>query len=392
MKICLFVYSTITKYLIHSDAYYRTYLPDGIQDTTYDDSDWEDEREYLDHRDPEYIALEDHPDDPPPPERPNKFKNITDAIVDALDDFDEVIPKLNWSSPNDALWSHPQQHIQCSCVAHILLMLKCSYTPDCDLHHMFDSCVPQTQRKEPPQPTLSLIKNEDVDSGREFRCFVINRTFCAISQRNCWNYYDGITDPDIEVRVKETLTNFIDNVILPKFTLNNFTVDVHLDRNLKKVLLIDLGVLTEEHTDALLYDWEELDTLYDRTIKERETTESNISSSSTQSHNPSQQPSANSSDPSSLSSSPSSTSSDDTDSSLLTSPLPLFRVVRDANHNLNPAFCNPGLVRAPDDAPEALTAAGKWTTLERIRKANKEREERLAKEAAEKTAEDEKKE
>ena len=425
MRICLLLTLNTSHFLT-----FRTYLPDGIYNTTIDDSgsDWSDDDDYLDHRDPDYIALQPHPDDPPRPARPNKFPDITDKIEQTIDRFDAVIPKMNWSAPEDALWIHPLKQLSCTAVAHVLLLLKGSYIPDYEIRHKFDQCQPPSTIKDTPKPVLSLIREADINESREFRCFIINRVFVAICQRHCGNYFAGLATKENKARIKAALVPFINTIILPAFPLTNFVADVHLDGDLKKVTLIDLGVLSETDTDILLFDWDEMAVLKDRVSSnkmcgssggegsgssavkglEREkekvegkgevekggaegeeeeemdeeeeeeeegseegvfkprkplqTLEEFLAARVTSSSTPSRLP--------------------PTTHSLRTKPLPLFRCVTDSSSNLQPAFVRPGLIKAPDDAPEVLTPEGKYSTHKLILQRNKEFEERKAAKAA----------
>ena len=399
-------------------CFFRTYLPDGFQTKiAYDESEWEDDRDDMDYRDPEYLALQDKPDDPPPPSHPNTFPDITDKIQDALDRFGSVIPKMNWSSPDDALWISPLKQLQCYAVAHVLLLLKGSYIPDFELYHRFENCNPPSSLKNTPQPTLSLIRGVEINDSREFRCFIINRTFVALSQRNCGNYFRGLATKENKARIKKTLVPFINSIILPSFPVNSFVVDVHLDRDLKQVTLIDLSVLTEQDTDILLFDWDEMAVLRDRTVQmqkdksgagrggegeegkegeeeeEDENVEEEADESDSETERPPKKPTLTSPSEQPPNNTHAQPPAEEKDTSLqsqlpptahqlMTKSLPIFRCVTKPETNMQPAFVHPGLLRTPDDAPEVITAAGKWSTYEKIIKQNKEYEERKAKREA----------
>lgn len=92
-----------------------------------------------------------------------------------------VVPKLNWSSPSDAVWISPSG-LRCHNADEVLLLLKSSdrAAHDIDvLQQLSAGC--DAARVE---PALVLRRWFPLHHDREFRCFVRDHRLLAISQRD----------------------------------------------------------------------------------------------------------------------------------------------------------------------------------------------------------------
>jgi len=119
------------------------------------------------------------------------FPDLEQQIWNTIDEFDgAVFPKLNWSSPRDAIWISATNTLKCNSPSDIFLLLKSSDFIAHDLDHAFDDCHydNQSRRRRPNVFELVLKKWYDVAPSMEFRCFVKDEELVAISQRDV-NYY-----------------------------------------------------------------------------------------------------------------------------------------------------------------------------------------------------------
>jgi D123 len=164
-----------------------------------------------------------------------------------------VMPKLNWSSPKDAVWINGGTSMECRRAGDVLLLLKSSDFIAHDLTEL--QRLPGSGRP----PTLALRKWANLHPSQEYRCFCRRQTLIAICQRHHTDYWPHVAH-DLEYRrtIQQVITTFFETVILTcsSFPLSSFVFDVYVDRK-HKVWLVDFNVWGST-TDALLFDWDEL--------------------------------------------------------------------------------------------------------------------------------------
>jgi hypothetical protein len=194
-----------------------------------------------------------------------------------------VIPKLNWSSPKDAVWMNGGT-LECRRAGDIFLLLKSSDFIAHDLQQLqLEATKNETdaQQQEPdpqqPQPQsdrrkqdrlflrpqLALRKWANLHPSQEFRCFCRNRHLVGICQRHHTEYYPHLANDDNQIRstIRQAIVIFFRTVLLAcsAFPLDSYVFDVYVDRK-HKVWLVDFNVWGPT-TDPLLFTWEELTTL-----------------------------------------------------------------------------------------------------------------------------------
>ncbi|EPY51028.1 D123 family protein [Schizosaccharomyces cryophilus OY26] len=182
---------------------------------------------------------------------------LIDRIISELDGA--VVPKLNWSSPKDALWMMPTGTMKCTSAEDVLLLLKSSDFIAHDLDYAFDDCIEEdaqeadlTNQKFPSEFSHELILKEwfPIHSSTEFRCFIKGKNLVAICQRDD-NYYDFLEDD-----MKEFLPLLQDLASkLSEFPDPNFVFDAYVQKN--RAWLIDINPFCAR-TDGLLFAWTEL--------------------------------------------------------------------------------------------------------------------------------------
>ncbi|KAI0862761.1 D123-domain-containing protein [Xylaria cubensis] len=202
--------------------------------------------------------------DEPPKLPPNKrFPELHQLIKDKITELGgAVAPKLNWTSPKDAIWMSPHQNtIKCTSPNDVYLLLKSSNFITYDLEHAFDDCTPTANsavRQAPFKPVLVLRSYFNPHTAMEFRCFVKHRNLVAISQRDL-NYFDFLQPlkADIIARIYQ----LFNNKLRYTFPDGNFVFDVYIpegeDEPLSRARLIDINAWAP-HTDSLLFGWQEL--------------------------------------------------------------------------------------------------------------------------------------
>ncbi|TRX89575.1 hypothetical protein FHL15_009484 [Xylaria flabelliformis] len=202
--------------------------------------------------------------DEPPKLPPNKrFPELHQLIKDKIAELGgAVAPKLNWTSPKDAIWMSPHQNtIKCTSPNDVYLLLKSSNFITYDLEHAFDDCTPTANsavRQAPFKPVLVLRSYFNPHTAMEFRCFVKHRNLVAISQRDL-NYFDFLQPlkADIVARIYQ----LFNNKLRYTFPDGNFVFDVYIPEGegepLSRARLIDINAWAP-HTDSLLFGWQEL--------------------------------------------------------------------------------------------------------------------------------------
>jgi hypothetical protein len=168
------------------------------------------------------------------------------------------MPKLNWSSPKDALhMALSKNSMACKSANDIYLLLKSSIFVTHDLEHAFDDCVGLPSQ----DPTLADIPYKlilrpffKINTSFEFRCFVKDRTLVGISQRDL--KYVGYP-PQLLDDMESHIQSFFDNTLKMTFPDPNFIFDVYIPKPHTRVRLIDIDPWAPR-TDPLLFSWLEL--------------------------------------------------------------------------------------------------------------------------------------
>ena len=221
------------------------------------------------------------------------FPELDQAISHAIVSLggEAVAPKLNWSSPRDAVWVNSGT-LECRTAGDVYLLLKASDFCAHDVHHAVQDTVvvpdqqhqqpshsseelsgqqqQQHQQQEPwsnqisrPNLQLALRKWCTFYPSQEFRCFVSDRQLLAISQRHHSQHWPHLVERQQEFR--EVLQHFYDGAVRetladdtssPTAVLRRYVFDVYVDKK-QRVWLIDINVWASR-TDTLLFDWTEL--------------------------------------------------------------------------------------------------------------------------------------
>ena len=175
-----------------------------------------------------------------------EFPEIAHLIQKSIDIYGSVFPKLNWSAPKDAAWIAFGNTLRCERVSDVLLLLKVSEFVTHDLVRAFDHCEESVD--EEVQKVLALRKYQSINQSCEFRCFVVNRSLVAISQRNLTFFPELINSyPTIVDRIVE----FFPKIVID---LDDYIFDVVVQ---KRVTLIDISPCCPT-TDPILFDWNDL--------------------------------------------------------------------------------------------------------------------------------------
>jgi len=172
-----------------------------------------------------------------------------------------VVPKLNWSSPRDALWVNASS-LRCSTPAEIFTLLKSSdnISHDCEsLRHC------QAQPENGVRPMLVLREWLPLSTFGLFRCFVVNNCLIAGCQRDRSNFYSEL--PTAIEDLSRKIARWYKNKLRPRtLDLTDFVFDIHCPVR-GRVVLLDLDEFGEA-VDPIMFTWEELDQLRSTTSTE----------------------------------------------------------------------------------------------------------------------------
>jgi D123 len=225
------------------------------------------------------------------------FPELNEQIHNAIQSFSNqvCIPKLNWSSPKDAIWINGNQNtMECRTAGDVYLLLKASDFISYDLvyartdivlveNDVTDSHNPHTttttngdddddddnnkmQKKNIDQNNFSfelvLRKFCNLYPSQEFRCFISYNTVLGISQRHQQYHFPFL--PQHQDEYLELICDFYNLVIRPNvhqmsYHLQQYVVDLYIDQQ-QRIWIIDFNVWGTR-TDALLFHWSELITL-----------------------------------------------------------------------------------------------------------------------------------
>eukprot|EP01024_Parvocaulis_polyphysoides_P016873 TRINITY_DN1747_c3_g1_i1.p1 TRINITY_DN1747_c3_g1~~TRINITY_DN1747_c3_g1_i1.p1 ORF type:complete len:403 (+),score=41.64 TRINITY_DN1747_c3_g1_i1:232-1440(+) len=168
----------------------------------------------------------------------------------------EVIPKLNWSAPIDALWSN-QNQLKCRNSDEVMLQVQCSDRIGHDL-----DIIQQIQEFNPNFQCFLVLKQfVNLRPEREFRCFVRDFTLVGISQRHIDQFFSGLENSKDEFQ--QLISDFFAGKLVNQLSsdnfdfLSDFVFDVYIQNSNSKVILMDIGIVGGS-TQSLLFDWDEL--------------------------------------------------------------------------------------------------------------------------------------
>jgi hypothetical protein len=173
-----------------------------------------------------------------------------------------VAPKLNWSSPKDAIWVNGGT-LQCKTAGDVYLLLKSSDFCAFDIQHSWkevsdgDDTSDETATDCHGAIPLQLVLRKwcNLYPSQEFRCFVREQELVAVSQRQHSQHFEHLVRDQYLIR--SLVVEFFDEIIKPHSqSLNNYTFDVYLDKK-ERVWLVDFNVWGRR-TDPLLFTWDEL--------------------------------------------------------------------------------------------------------------------------------------
>lgn len=218
------------------NSYYHS-AAENNEDNEY--SDWENDSDTTEGSMEEIRPLKDFPE-------------LHQEIRAIISEFGSVTPKLNWSSPKDAVWILPNNSTKCNEVNDVYLLLNASNYIVHDLDHAFDECAGVVDNDVKFE--LVLRQWFDINPALEFRVFVRDSKVFGISQRDL-NFYDYLKP--LKGTCARLINDFINNTVVPNFPHDKFVADIYIPRPFKKCWLIDINPWART-TDALLFSWNEL--------------------------------------------------------------------------------------------------------------------------------------
>lgn len=165
-----------------------------------------------------------------------------------------VVPKLNWSSPKDALWITADKTLKCTSPSDIYLLLKSSDFIVHDLEEPFKACNGEPMPMKADEYELVLKKWFNAQPSMEFRCFVKDSHLVAVSQRDI-NYYDFLTSTTSDVA--SLAARMLEEHLKHGFPDPNFVFDIYASVDQNKAWLMDINPFSPA-TDALLFEWAEI--------------------------------------------------------------------------------------------------------------------------------------
>lgn len=181
------------------------------------------------------------------------FPQLQAAVNDALAEFNgAAFPKLNWSSPKDANWMMTGSQLKCESFDDVVLLLKSSDFIVHDLCNAFDDFDTSPQ----VEYVLNLRRWHDLNPSSEFRCFY-NNGVVNISQRHVSQFFEYLEDEATRQFLFDHIREFLDS--LDALRGKKSVIDVYLDPPPKRrIWIVDFSPWCES-TEALLFDWDELE-------------------------------------------------------------------------------------------------------------------------------------
>ncbi|KAJ1985172.1 hypothetical protein H4R33_004136 [Dimargaris cristalligena] len=190
-----------------------------------------------------------------------ELEAVTEIITKAIEELGgAVFPKLNWSSPKDAVWITATNTLKCTSADEIFILLKSSDLITNDLLRPFRAVTHDTDPRISQQPLtpaiseLVLRKWSNLNPALEFRCFVVDQQIRAISQLDL-NHYGYLAGDEPKIRV--LIHTFFQTVVQTTFPGRHYAVDVYVQSDLTRVFIIDFNPLSTD-TDTVLVTWDDI--------------------------------------------------------------------------------------------------------------------------------------
>ncbi|XP_039262586.2 translation initiation factor eIF2 assembly protein-like isoform X1 [Styela clava] len=196
-----------------------------------------------------------------------QFTALLEQIKEVLEKLNwKSFPKLNWSSPKDAIWITSNNSLKCNTPGDIILLMKSSDFITYDLTSPFKLCTDDSIPDPQFQKELVLRKWANLVPGMEFRCFVRNHKLIAACQRHHQQYYEYVESQQQSLPVE--ICRFFQEKIQHKFNNSNYVVDIYKKRD-GKFWIIDFNPWGSM-TDSLLFTWEELNSFVQSQLTEED--------------------------------------------------------------------------------------------------------------------------
>ena len=171
-----------------------------------------------------------------------------------------VVAKTNWSAPRDAVWIN-EGTLQCQTAGDVYLLLQASdfCQSDVQLLAALQEQPPEYDTGTSPPLSLHIVLRKwcQLHASHEFRCFVRQHRLVALTQRHTDQYFDHIVQDrdDLLFMVQEFFTEVVQHQYADG-AIPNYVMDVYIDRQ-DRVWIVDFNIWGDR-TDALLFEWDEL--------------------------------------------------------------------------------------------------------------------------------------
>lgn len=155
----------------------------------------------------------------------------------------EVCPKFGRTCPTDATWANFHRSTKCTTADDVLTLLKSSERV-------------MSRAEVGHGMTLALRKWADLDDRMEFRCFIRDDIVVGVAQRMVESSIE-YEDDDMD-RIVGQISSWFEVRVADRFDgPRSYVMDVYIDRS-ERVWIIDFAAWGSG-TDALLFEWEELE-------------------------------------------------------------------------------------------------------------------------------------
>eukprot|EP00667_Euglena_gracilis_P015818 EG_transcript_16480 len=181
-----------------------------------------------------------------------EFPEIVQQMNSCLAEWEAVVPRSNWTVPQDAAWMLPTRSTKCTSAEDIFLLVKASSRLAYDYGDW--------QQRGLVPPVLVLRKWYALERSMEFRCFVVEGRLEGISQKHCTDHFPHL--PPLRGRVRAAVVEFWERRIRDRFDLETYTVDVYLQAkkgaDKYRVFIVSFGIFGMSDESPCLFDWDEL--------------------------------------------------------------------------------------------------------------------------------------
>ncbi|KAK8794819.1 hypothetical protein WA158_001800 [Blastocystis sp. Blastoise] len=185
---------------------------------------------------------------------PPVFEDLEIMINDSINELNGCcFPKSNWNSPKDCLWM--TGNLKCETPGDVFMFLKSSGILQSDYQKIHSYKQESNGISKSLCPQLILLQWATMFPSMQFRLFIYHYYLIAITQKDSATYYSFLKSS--KDHLQSILMKFVETIVVDRFSLENFVLDVYVDKQ-DNIYILDFSPFSKE-MNPLLISMEQLE-------------------------------------------------------------------------------------------------------------------------------------